>query len=54
MTRSIVCVPIIAHDQLIGVIELLNKANGAFNETDLAVLSMLSQVAAKILTAVPT
>lgn len=54
VTRSIVCVPIIAHDQLIGVIELLNKANGAFNETDLAVLSMLSQVAAKILTAVPT
>lgn len=54
VTRSIVCVPIIAHDQLIGVIELLNKANGVFNETDLAVLSMLSQVAAKILTAVPT
>jgi GAF domain-containing protein len=54
VTRSIVCVPIIAHDQLIGVIELLNKSSGAFNETDLAVLAMLSQVAAKILTAVPT
>jgi GAF domain-containing protein len=54
VTRSIVCVPIIAHDQLVGVIELLNKTNGAFNETDLAVLAMLSQVAAKILTAVPT
>lgn len=52
VTRSIVCVPIMAHDQLVGVIELLNKTGDDFTETDLAVLSMLSQVAAKVLTTV--
>lgn len=52
VTRSIVCVPVMAHDQLVGVIELLNKTGDDFTETDLAVLSMLSQVAAKVLTAV--
>jgi GAF domain-containing protein len=53
VTRSIICVPIIAQDKLVGVIELLNKPGDDFTEMDLAVLSMLSQVAAKILTAVP-
>jgi GAF domain-containing protein len=53
VTRSIVCVPIIAQDELLGVIELLNKPGDSFTETDLAVLSMLSHVAAKVLTTVP-
>ncbi|MBI1878660.1 MAG: GAF domain-containing protein [Chloroflexi bacterium] len=53
LTRSIMCVPIVAEDKLVGVIQLLNKAGDEFTESDLAVLSMLSQVAAKVLTAVP-
>jgi GAF domain-containing protein len=46
-------VPIVVQDKLVGVIELLNKAGDEFTESDVAVLSMLSQVAAKVLTAVP-
>jgi GAF domain-containing protein len=53
ITHSIVCVPIVVQDKLVGVIELLNKAGDEFTESDVAVLSMLSQVAAKVLTAVP-
>jgi len=53
VTRSMVCMPIMAQAELVGVIELLNKPGDAFTETDLAVLSMLSHVAAKILIAAP-
>jgi GAF domain-containing protein len=53
VTRSIVCLPIMAQSELVGVIELLNKPGGAFTETDLAVLSILSHVAAKILIGAP-
>jgi GAF domain-containing protein len=49
VTRSMVCVPIMAQGGLVGVIELLNKPGDTFIETDVAVLSMLSGVAAKIL-----
>jgi GAF domain-containing protein len=49
-TRSIICVPMIARNKLIGVIELLNKRNDEeFNETDLTLLSILGQVAATAL-----
>lgn len=51
VTRSIVCVPIMAQAELVGVIELLNKRGDTFTETDLAVLSMLSGAAAKFLAA---
>lgn len=51
VTRSMVCVPIMAPTGLVGVIELLNKPGDTFTETDVAVLSMLSGVAAKILAA---
>ncbi|MCK6630468.1 MAG: GAF domain-containing protein [Anaerolineae bacterium] len=51
VTRSIVCVPIMTPAGLVGVIELLNKPGDTFTETDVAVLSMLSGVAAKVLAA---
>jgi GAF domain-containing protein len=52
-TRSIVCVPVIAQDKLIGVIELLNKQGGEFTDMDIALLTMLSQVVAKVLSVMP-
>lgn len=46
-TRSILCVPMIAHGQLIGVIQLLNKqGEESFVEADGTLLSILGQVAA--------
>lgn len=52
-TRSIICVPLMAQDELIGVIQLLNKRSGEFSETDMALLLILSQVAVEVLAAVP-
>jgi GAF domain-containing protein len=49
LTRSIMSVPILAEDGLTGVIQLLNK-RGEFNESDVALVLSLSQVAAKVLT----
>ncbi len=46
VTRSILCVPMITRGKLIGVIELLNKAEGEFIETDATLLLILAQVAA--------
>ncbi len=48
-TQSMACAPIMAGDELIGVIELLNK-RGDFTQTDLVLLAMLGQVAARVLT----
>jgi GAF domain-containing protein len=46
-TRSILCVPMVARNKLIGVIELLNKQDsGEFNDADLTLLSILGHVAA--------
>jgi GAF domain-containing protein len=53
LTDSIMCTPVIAQDELIGVIELLNKQGDQFTESDLAVLSMLSRVAAQLLVSAP-
>jgi signal transduction histidine kinase/DNA-binding response OmpR family regulator len=33
-TETILCVPLIAHDQIIGAVELINKRQGKFNELD--------------------
>jgi GAF domain-containing protein len=46
VTRSILCVPMIARGKLIGVIELLNKRDDAFAEADATLLLILGQVAA--------
>ncbi len=34
-TRSLLCVPLIAHGRLLGVLELINKKDGEFTELDL-------------------
>lgn len=46
VTRSILCVPMIARGKLIGVIELLNKRGDEFTEADATLLLILGQVAA--------
>lgn len=46
VTRSILCVPMITRGKLMGVIELLNKAEGEFTEMDATLLLILGQVAA--------
>lgn len=46
VTRSIMCVPMIARGKLIGVIELLNKRDDEFGEADATLLLILAQVAA--------
>lgn len=38
-TRSILCVPLIARDRVIGAIELLNKIDGNFSEMDLTLVN---------------
>ena len=48
-TRSILCVPLIAAGETIGVIELLNKLEGSFGQDDLRILeTMAAQVAPTI------
>lgn len=42
VTRSILCVPLIARDEIIGAIELLNKLDGEFNEADLQLLESIA------------
>lgn len=46
VTRSILCVPMMARGKLIGVIELLNKRGDEFTEADATMLLILGQVAA--------
>ncbi|HSH05956.1 MAG TPA: GAF domain-containing protein [Anaerolineae bacterium] len=41
-TKSILCVPLIVHDQIIGAIELVNKVDGPFNENDLRLLRAMA------------
>jgi sigma-B regulation protein RsbU (phosphoserine phosphatase) len=46
-TRNLVCVPLIARDKVLGVIEVLNKAGGQdFAEADVDLLSLLAVIAA--------
>lgn len=47
ITKSILCVPLIVHDELVGVAEVLNKIDGSnFTENDKAILTSLSNFAA--------
>lgn len=41
-TRSVLCVPLVARGQVCGVIQLINKLNGDFNERDLQLLRILA------------
>ncbi|RPJ58571.1 MAG: GAF domain-containing protein, partial [Dehalococcoidia bacterium] len=45
-TRNILCVPLILHDQIIGVLEAMNKRNGDFNQHDMDLLSSVASYAA--------
>lgn len=48
-TRSILCVPLIASGEVIGVIELVNKVDGQFSQNDLVLLEAIAtQVAPTI------
>jgi signal transduction histidine kinase/CheY-like chemotaxis protein len=45
-THTILCVPLIAKDKVIGAIELINKKDGLFNEVDLSLLSSIASTIA--------
>ena len=49
VTKSLLCVPLIAKNKVIGVVEVLNKRTGTFSEYDLSLLSSLATVAATAL-----
>jgi len=47
ITKSVICAPLLVHRRLIGVIEVLNKADGSdFNEQDLETLTSVASTAA--------
>lgn len=45
-TRNILCVPLILHEQVIGVLEVMNKKVGNFTQHDLNLLSSIASYAA--------
>ncbi len=45
-THDLICVPLIARDMVIGVVELLNKREGAFGEGDIRLLESVAAQAA--------
>jgi GAF domain-containing protein len=50
VTRSLLCVPMVTRDKLLGVIQLVNKKNGDdFVDADTALLSILGHIAATAL-----
>lgn len=46
LTRNILCVPLVLYDQIIGVLEVMNKREGNFTPTDLELLSSIASYAA--------
>ncbi len=46
VTRSMICVPMIVESELVGVVEILNKKAGGFDEDDAIILESLSSLAA--------
>jgi signal transduction histidine kinase len=46
LTRSILCVPLVLYDQIIGVLEVINKRVGSFTQLDLELLSSIASYAA--------
>ena len=46
VTRSLICVPMFAENELVGVVEVLNKKTGGFNEDDSVILESLASLAA--------
>lgn len=48
-TRSILCVPMILQDRVVGVIELINKRHGTFTDEDTELLQVIAHQAALFL-----
>ena len=48
-TRSILCMPILAGKEVVGVIQLLNKAEGPFDDEDEEVMASFLSIAGPIL-----
>lgn len=46
LTRNILCVPLVLYDQIIGVLEVMNKREGNFTQVDLELLSSIASYAA--------
>jgi signal transduction histidine kinase len=46
LTRNLLCVPLVLYDQIIGVLEVMNKRNGNFTQIDLDLLSAIASYAA--------
>lgn len=46
LTRNILCVPLVLYDQIIGVLEVMNKREGNFTQNDLELLSSIASYAA--------
>jgi len=46
VTRNILCVPLVLHEQIIGVLEVMNKRVGNFNKNDLTLLRDIAYYAA--------
>jgi hypothetical protein len=49
-TRSLICVPMFARGEIIGIAEVLNRTEGTFSEQDLGLLTQLSSLAAVAIT----
>lgn len=45
-TRSVLCIPLVSRDRIIGVIEAVNKMQGRFNQEDQQLLEGLATIAA--------
>jgi PAS domain S-box-containing protein len=48
-TRSLLCAPLIHHDRVIGVVEIINKRTGRFTTEDLSLLEAASSIIAAAL-----
>lgn len=48
-TKSLLCAPLLHHDEVIGVMEIVNKRKGAFTAQDLYLLESVASIAASAL-----
>ncbi|MFW6156859.1 MAG: CHASE2 domain-containing protein, partial [Armatimonadota bacterium] len=48
-TRSILCVPMLLRDEVVGVIEVINKRGGSFNDYDVQLLQVIAHQSALFL-----
>ncbi|MFC1941719.1 HD domain-containing phosphohydrolase [Chloroflexota bacterium] len=48
-TNSVICVPMVVNYNVIGVVQVVNKLNGEFNEKDLQILKVVSNSVARLI-----